>query len=77
MSNTEIISRLKFKLPTTKAGIHGCEDVLDLREKIFKNVKRNQSELIDFLKELISVPSVTGNEKGIQHLIARKLDQMG
>lgn len=48
------------------------------REKeVLRHIGKNQDRIIEFLKELISFPSVTGNELEIQKFIASKLERMG
>jgi acetylornithine deacetylase len=43
------------------------------RETVIKQIENNSKEIVDFLRELISYPSVTGEEKDIQAFIARWL----
>lgn len=49
----------------------------DVKGRILKHIERNREEIVEFLQKLISIPSVTGNEKEMQEFIARKLDGMG
>jgi len=46
------------------------------RQTILLRVEEQREEIIRFLQELVSFPSVTGNESGIQQFIAHKLEQM-
>lgn len=48
----------------------------DVKSKVLKNIGKDQEEIVRFLQELISIPSVTGNEKDIQEFLAKKLDAM-
>lgn len=50
---------------------------VDVKGRVLKNIERDREEIVRFLQKLISIPSVTGNEKDIQEFIARKLDTMG
>jgi acetylornithine deacetylase len=47
-----------------------------LNEKVLKNIEKNKSMVVDFLKDLIKFQSVTGNEKQIQEFIAKTLKDM-
>lgn len=51
--------------------------IADVKRKVLKCIEKNQEEVVGFLQKLISIPSVTGDEKEIQEFIARKLNQMG
>jgi len=46
----------------------------NIREKILTHIECRRQEIIGFLRELISFPSITGNEKEIQHFIAKRLE---
>jgi len=51
-----------------------------LKKKVVDTVERNRSEIVDFLKELIRIPSVTESgdpEKEIQETIADRLEEAG
>ncbi|MHA1833560.1 MAG: ArgE/DapE family deacylase [Candidatus Baldrarchaeia archaeon] len=50
---------------------------MNKKEKVLKEIDENQKEIIKFLQELISFPSVSGNEAEIQNFIAQKLKNMG
>jgi len=45
-------------------------------EEVFNLIEGGKEEIVEFLRELISFPSVTGNELGIQQFIANKLKKM-
>ena len=47
------------------------------RNKVLKHLEKNMKESVNFLQELIRIPSVTGSEKEIQEFISKKLNQMG
>ena len=46
-------------------------------EEVLKLIEKRRDEIIIFLRDLISFPSVTGDELEIQKFIARKLKSMG
>ena len=50
---------------------------VDVKGRVLKNIERDREDIVSFLKKLISIPSVTGNEKDIQEFIAGRLDDMG
>jgi len=47
------------------------------RIKVLQHIEKNREETINFLQELVRIPSVTGSEKEIQEFISKKLNQMG
>ncbi len=49
----------------------------ETQDKVLRYIESKQSQTITFFKELVSFPSVTGNELGIQQFIAKKLESMG
>lgn len=49
----------------------------DVKGKVLNHIKRNREEVVEFLQKLISIPSVSGDEKDIQEFIAEKLRNMG
>ncbi len=49
----------------------------ETEQKVLEWIERKQSYLNDFLRNLIAIPSVTGEELEIQKLIASKLESMG
>ena len=49
----------------------------DVKGKVLNHIERNREEVVTFLQKLISIPSVTGEEKDIQEFIAEKLRDMG
>jgi len=49
----------------------------DIKRRVLKQIERDREEIVGFLQKLISIPSVTGNEKEIQEFISEKLNQMG
>jgi acetylornithine deacetylase len=51
--------------------------VVDVEATVLKNIDRGRTEIVSFLQGLISIPSVTGNEREIQEFIIRKLEKMG
>jgi acetylornithine deacetylase len=46
-------------------------------KEVLRHIGRSQDRIIEFLRKLISFPSVTGNELEIQKCIAGKLKRMG
>lgn len=46
-------------------------------KEVLRHIGRSQDRIIEFLRKLISFPSVTGNELEIQKCIASKLESMG
>ena len=50
---------------------------VDVKSRVLKRIERDREEIVGFLQKLISIPSVTGNEKDIQEFIGRKLSRMG
>jgi acetylornithine deacetylase len=48
----------------------------EIEERIPKIVEGKRSEIIEFLRDLIRIPSVTGEEKRIQEFISKKLRRM-
>jgi len=49
----------------------------ETEQKVLEWIDRRQGYLTDFLRNLIAIPSVTGEELEIQKFIARKLESMG
>lgn len=49
---------------------------LKVKEKIINQIDSKKEEIVEFLKKLISFPSITGNELGIQQFVAQKLQEM-
>ena len=47
------------------------------RNKILEYIERSRNEIISFFKQLVSIPSVTGEEKEIQLFISKRLEMMG
>ena len=45
------------------------------RENVLSHIDKSSKEIVDFLRELISYPSVTGDEKGIQVFISNWLKE--
>jgi len=50
---------------------------LEMEKKVLELIEKRRNEIITFLKELISFPSVTGEELQIQRFVAKKLQTMG
>lgn len=48
-----------------------------IEDKVLRYIERDTEEIVELLQKLISIPSVTGDEKGVQEFIAGKLKQMG
>jgi len=48
-----------------------------IERKIIESIDKKKDDIIKFLRELISFPSVTGNEIEIQKFIRKKLKEMG
>lgn len=51
--------------------------VVEIEDRILKQIEKDRTEIVSFLRGLISIPSVTGKEGEIQEFISRKLGQMG
>ncbi len=49
----------------------------ETEQKVLEWIDRRQDYLNDFLRNLIAIPSVTGDELEIQKFIARKLESTG
>jgi len=49
----------------------------DHQKKIDRYIDEHADEIISFLQELIQQPSVQGNEKGVQEIVIRKLNDLG
>jgi acetylornithine deacetylase len=50
---------------------------VNVKTRVLQSIEGDQGKIIKFLQKLISIPSVTGNEKNIQNFIAETLIQMG
>ncbi|UCH37865.1 MAG: ArgE/DapE family deacylase [Candidatus Bathyarchaeota archaeon] len=50
---------------------------MNVKRRVLERIERDRGATINFLQKLISIPSVTGNEKNIQKFIAETLIQMG
>ncbi len=48
-----------------------------IKRRVLKTIERDREEIVGYLRRLISIPSVTGNEKEIQNFISKKLGDMG
>jgi len=48
-----------------------------LKEKVLRYIEKNQKETVRSLQKLISIPSVTGNEKEAQEFVTEKWNRMG
>ena len=46
-------------------------------ERVVRKIDEMHDEIVLFLKEIISIPSITGEEKEIQHFIASRLKEWG
>lgn len=46
-------------------------------DRVLRHIEGNRNQIINFFKELVSFPSVTGNELEIQQFIAKKLENIG
>jgi acetylornithine deacetylase len=60
-----------------KRPIGGEVEVMDHRKLLEQWIEQNNSTIVNFLQELIRIPSVTGDEGPIQEFIASKLKEMG
>ncbi|MFH1821262.1 MAG: hypothetical protein ABH852_02325 [Methanobacteriota archaeon] len=49
----------------------------EIKRAIFKTIDGSKEDIVTFLQKLISIPSVTGDEKKIQYFISSKLEKMG
>jgi len=49
----------------------------EIERQVLASIDQRQDSIISFLRELISFPSVTGDELEIQRFLARKLETMG
>ena len=47
-----------------------------VKKQVINHINERKEEIVEFLKKLISFPSITGNELGIQQFIAKKLREM-
>ena len=47
------------------------------KRKVISHIERNKGDVIDFLRRLVSIPSVTGEEGEIQSYISKTLGEMG
>lgn len=48
-----------------------------MKDRVIQGVDRERDQIVEFLRDLIKFPSVTGEEEEIQQFIARKLKKMG
>lgn len=48
----------------------------NIRNKVLKHIEKNREETVGLLQNLISIPSITGEEKEIQQFIAERLNTM-
>jgi len=46
-------------------------------QKVLENIEKNRSKIVEFLRTLVSIPSVTGEELEIQKFIEGKLKTLG
>ena len=51
--------------------------MITTEERVLQNIEDRRDEIIEFLRKLISFPSVTGDERKIQGFIVQKLGKMG
>nr|MDO8044406.1 ArgE/DapE family deacylase [Candidatus Baldrarchaeota archaeon] len=51
--------------------------VSSLEEKIIKTIDERRDEIIQLLKDLIRIPSITGEEGKCQEFVAKKLEEIG
>lgn len=49
----------------------------NVKNRVLKHIERERAEILEFLQRLISIPSVTGDEREIQEFIAGKIERMG
>ena len=49
---------------------------LDIEEEVLKLIEKRRDEIVEFLRKLISFPSVTGDELEIQKFVAHQLKSM-
>lgn len=47
-----------------------------IAQTVLSHIDENRDEIIQFLRKLVSFPSVTGDEAGIQKFIAKRLEEM-
>jgi len=50
---------------------------MDIHQEVLHIIEQQEYEIINFLQSLIRIPSITGNEKGIQTYIAKRLEEIG
>ncbi|NIM45133.1 MAG: ArgE/DapE family deacylase [Nitrososphaeria archaeon] len=50
---------------------------MDIKTPVFELIEKHRDEIVGFLKKIIQIPSVTGEEKEIQEFFAAKLQEMG
>jgi len=48
----------------------------NIAQTVLSYIDENRDEIIQFLRKLVSFPSVTGDEAGIQKFIAQRLEEM-
>ena len=48
----------------------------EIAQTVLSHIDENREEIIQFLRKLVSFPSVTGDETGIQKFIAKRLEEM-
>jgi len=51
--------------------------MLDVKDRVLKTLDDRKNETAELLRELIRTPSVTGEEKQVAELIAKKLKESG
>jgi acetylornithine deacetylase len=49
----------------------------EIEQQVLKHIEKRRISIVEFLRTLISIPSVTGDELQIQKFIAQKLKNMG
>ena len=50
---------------------------MELAEKIVDRVERDKDQIVDFLRQMVRIPSVTGNEGALAQFVAESLSSMG
>ena len=49
------------------------DSFMNIENRVIENIDKNKDSIVKFLRDLISFPSVTGNELKIQQLLQKNL----
>jgi len=50
---------------------------MKVEERILQRIEKNRDEIISFVREIVSTPSVTGEEKAVGAAVYRKMEKIG